>query len=258
MTSFDIYPAIDLRRGQVVRLELGDPTRETVFGDDPAAAARRWLAAGATWLHVVNLDGAFAEAERANWDALRAIAGGGARVQFGGGLRTRDDVAAALAAGVARVVLGTAALESPALLAAAVAEFGAARVAVGIDARDGRVRVRGWQTATALTPLDVALAARQAGVRTIIYTDIARDGVLSGVNAAATVALAAASGLDVIASGGVSDLADVARLAALAPAAAPGRLAGVIIGRALYDGRIDLAQAIKGRDGTTDYTDYTD
>ena len=255
MIPFDIYPAIDLRRGRVVRLELGDPTRETVFGDDPAAAARRWLAAGATWLHVVNLDGAFAEAGRANWEALRAIAAaGGARVQFGGGLRTRDDVAAALAAGVARVVLGTAALESPALLVAAVAEFGAARVAVGVDARDGRVRVRGWQTATALSPLDVALAAREAGVRTVIYTDIARDGVLSGVNAAATVALAAASGLEVIASGGARDLDDMTRLVTLAPDAAPGCLAGVIIGRALYDGRIDLAQAIElcRRDGTID------
>ena len=252
MTSFDIYPAIDLRRGQVVRLELGDPARETVFGDDPAAAARRWIDAGAMWLHVVNLDGAFAEEGRANWEALRAIVAiGGARVQFGGGLRARDDVAAALNAGVARVVLGTAALESPELLAAVVAEFGAARVAVGIDARDGRVRVRGWQTATALTPLDVALAARQAGVQTIIYTDIARDGVLSGVNGAATAALAAASGLDVIASGGVSDLDDVARLVALAPTAAPGRLAGVIIGRALYDGRLDLWEAIQ-RTGTTD------
>ncbi len=246
MTTFDIYPAIDLRHGRVVRLELGDPTRETVFGDDPAAAARRWLAAGATWLHVVNLDGAFAEAGRANWEALRAITGvGGARVQFGGGLRARDDVAAALVAGVARVVLGTAALESPEMLAAAVAEFGAARVAVGVDARDGQVRVRGWQTATALSPLDVALAAQEAGVRTIIYTDIARDGVLSGVNVEATVALATASGLEVIASGGARDLEDVARLMALAPAAAPGRLAGVIIGRALYDGRIDLAQAIE-------------
>ncbi len=252
MTSFDIYPAIDLRRGQVVRLELGDPARETVFGDDPAAAAQRWIDAGAMWLHVVNLDGAFAEEGRANWEALRAIVAiGGARVQFGGGLRGRDDVAAALNAGVARVVLGTAALESPELLAAAVAEFGAARVAVGIDARDGRVRVRGWQTATALTPLDVALAARDAGVQTIIYTDIARDGVLSGVNGAATAALAAASGLDVIASGGVSDLDDVARLVALAPTAAPGRLAGVIIGRALYDGRLDLWEAIQ-RTGTTD------
>ena len=245
MTLFDIYPAIDLRHGQVVRLELGDPLRQTVFGDDPAATARRWFAAGATWLHVVNLDGAFAEAGQANWAALRAIAAaGGARVQFGGGLRTVDDVAAALAVGVDRVVLGTAALESPDLLAAAVAAFGAARVAVGIDARDGRVRVRGWQTETDRSPLDVALAAREAGARTIIYTDIARDGVLSGVNGAATAALAAASGLDVIASGGARDVADVAQLAALAAAAAPGRLVGVIIGRALYDGRIDLREVL--------------
>ena len=204
MSLFDIYPAIDLRHGRVVRLELGDPTRETVFGDDPAAAARRWVDAGATWLHVVNLDGAFAEAGQANW----------------------------------------AALESPDLLTAVVAEFGAARVAVGIDARDGRVRVRGWQTASDRSPLDVALAARAAGVRTIIYTDIARDGVLSGVSGAATAALAAASGLDVIASGGARDVADVAQLAALAAAAAPGRLVGVIIGRALYDGRIDLREVL--------------
>ena len=246
MTPFSIYPAIDLRRGRVVRLEYGDPTRETVFGDDPAAAARRWVNAGATWLHVVNLDGAFAEAGQANWAALRAIVDvGGARVQFGGGLRTADDVAAALAAGVDRVVLGTAALESPDVLAAVVAEFGAARVAVGIDARDGRVRVRGWQTESDYGPLDVALAVREAGVQTVIYTDIARDGVLSGVNGATTVALAAASGLDVIASGGARDVADVARLMALAPTAAPGCLVGVIIGRALYDGRIDLAEAIE-------------
>lgn len=245
MSLFDIYPAIDLHHGRVVRLELGDPTRETVFGDDPAAAARRWVDAGATWLHVVNLDGAFAEAGPANWAALRAIvAAGGARVQFGGGLRSADDVTAALTAGVDRVVLGTAALESPDLLAAVVAEFGAARVAVGIDARDGLVRVRGWQTESDRSPLDVALAARAAGVRTIIYTDIARDGVLSGVNGASTAALAAASGLDVIASGGARDVADVAQLAALAAAAAPGRLVGVIIGRALYDGRIDLREVL--------------
>ena len=245
MTPFSIYPAIDLRRGRVVRLEYGDPTRETVFGDDPAAAARRWVNAGATWLHVVNLDGAFAEAGQANWAALRAIVDvGGARVQFGGGLRTVDDVAAALAAGVDRVVLGTVALESPDVLAAVVAEFGAARVAVGIDARDGRVRVRGWQTESDHGPLDVALAVREAGVQTVIYTDITRDGVLSGVNGAATAALAAASGLDVIASGGARDVADVAQLAALAAAAAPGRLVGVIIGRALYDGRIDLREVL--------------
>ncbi len=245
MTGFDIYPAIDLRRGRVVRLELGDPARETVFGDDPAATAARWRDAGARWLHVVNLDGAFAEAGAANWAALAAIvAAGGARVQFGGGLRALDDVAAALDVGVARAVLGTAALESPELLAAAVAQFGPERVAVGIDARDGRVRVRGWQAATAVSPAALALSARAAGVTTIIYTDIARDGVLAGVNAAATAALAATTGLDVVASGGARDLGDLERLLALGPAAAPGRLAGVILGRALYDGHIDLAAAL--------------
>jgi len=245
MTGFDIYPAIDLRRGRVVRLELGDPARETVFGDNPAAMAGRWRDAGARWLHVVNLDGAFAEAGAANWAALAAIvAAGGVRVQFGGGLRTLDDIAAALDSGAARVVLGTAALASPELLAAAVARFGPERVAVGIDARDGRVRVRGWQAETAVTPAALALGARAAGVTTLIYTDIARDGVLTGVNAGATAALAAASGLAVIASGGARDLGDVARLLALAPTAAPGRLAGVILGRALYDGHIDLAAAL--------------
>lgn len=245
MTGFDIYPAIDLRRGRVVRLQLGDPARETVFGDDPAATAGRWRDAGARWLHVVNLDGAFAEAGAANWAALAAIvAAGGARVQFGGGLRSLDDIAAALDGGVARAVLGTAALESPELLAAAVAQFGPERVAVGIDARDGRVRVRGWQAETAVTPAALALSARAAGVTTIIYTDIARDGVLAGVNAAATAALAATTGLDVIASGGARDLDDVARLLALGATAAPGRLAGVILGRALYDGHIDLAAAL--------------
>ncbi|HOU40498.1 MAG TPA: HisA/HisF-related TIM barrel protein [Promineifilum sp.] len=245
MTGFDIYPAIDLRRGRVVRLELGDPARETVFGDNPAAMAGRWRDAGARWLHVVNLDGAFAEAGAANWAALAAIvAAGGVRVQFGGGLRTLDDIAAALDSGAARVVLGTAALASPELLAAAVARFGPERVAAGIDARDGRVRVRGWQTETAVTPAALALSARAAGVTTVITTDIARDGVLTGVNAEATAALAAASGLAVIASGGARDLGDVARLLALAPTAAPGRLAGVILGRALYDGHIDLAAAL--------------
>ena len=245
MTAFDIYPAIDLRRGRVVRLALGDPARETVFGDDPAAMAARWTAAGARWLHVVNLDGAFAEAGRANWDALAAsVAQGGARVQFGGGLRTMADVAAALDGGVARVVLGTAALESPALVAAAVARFGAGRVAVGVDARDGRVRVRGWRAETAVTPLELARRGAAAGGGAILYTDIARDGMLSGIDAAATAALAAGSGLPVIASGGARDLGDVERLLALAPAAAPGRLAGVILGRALYDGHIDLAVAL--------------
>lgn len=240
MMTFDIFPAIDLRRGRVVRLQLGDPDRETAYGDDPAAVARRWLAAGANWLHVVNLDGAFNEAGDENWAALGNIAVLGARVQFGGGLRTLAHVARAVDAGVTRVVLGTAALETPELAAKAVARFGAARVAVGIDARDGLARTRGWQTATAVTPVELARSMAAAGIATAIYTDISRDGVLSGVNVADTAALAAASGLAVIASGGVRSLDDVAALRARAGAG----IAGVIIGRALYEGQVDLAAAL--------------
>lgn len=240
MMTFDIYPAIDLRHGRVVRLQWGDADRETAYGDAPAAVARRWLAAGATWLHVVNLDGAFAEAEDDNWAALAHVTAVGAQVQFGGGLRTIADVARAFDAGVARVVLGTAALERPEMAAEAVARFGAARVAVGIDARGGLVRTRGWQTATAVTPIELARMMAAAHIQTAIYTDISRDGVLSGVNVADTAALAAASGLAVIASGGVCSLADVADLRARVSAG----IAGVIIGRALYEGQVDLAAAL--------------
>ena len=237
--AFHIYPAIDLRHGRVVRLELGDPTRQTVFSDDPLAKAGHWLAAGAGRLHVVNLDGAFAEAGRANWAALARLGKLAARIQFGGGLRTMADVSAALACGVWRVVLGTAALENPELVAEALVRFGPARVAVGIDARDGRVRTRGWQTETNVSPVELGITMGKMGLRTVIYTDIARDGVLSGVNVSATAALAAATGLEIIASGGVSSLADVTRLRAHAPG-----VGGVIIGRALYDNRVDLAAAV--------------
>lgn len=238
--TFDIYPAIDLRRGRVVRLQWGDPNRETAYGDDPAAVARRWLAAGASWLHVVNLDGAFAEAGDDNWAALADITALGARVQFGGGLRLMPDLGRAFEAGVTRVVLGTAALERPELAAEAVARFGPARVAVGIDARDGLVRTRGWQAGTAVTPVALAQSMAVLGVSTIIYTDISRDGVLTGVNVADTAALAESSGLAVIASGGVRSLSDVAALRARSAAG----VAGVIIGRALYEGQVDLAAAL--------------
>ncbi|WP_374686370.1 1-(5-phosphoribosyl)-5-[(5-phosphoribosylamino)methylideneamino]imidazole-4-carboxamide isomerase [Promineifilum sp.] len=244
--TFDIYPAIDLRHGRVVRLERGDPARQTVFGHDPAATGRRWVEAGAAWLHVVNLDGALAEAGADNWAALDRLANLGARVQFGGGLRAMADIEAALELGVSRVLLGTAALENPQLVAEALARYGPARVAVSIDARDGRVHTRGWQTQTAVAPLDLALAMRDAGVEVVTYTDISRDGVLTGVNVEATAELAHASGLDVIASGGVNSLDDIARLGAVAAGrgSGVGRVAGVIIGRALYDGKLDLADAL--------------
>ncbi|MBP6015408.1 MAG: 1-(5-phosphoribosyl)-5-[(5-phosphoribosylamino)methylideneamino]imidazole-4-carboxamide isomerase [Candidatus Promineofilum sp.] len=239
--DFTIYPAIDLRQGRVVRLQLGDPDRQTIFGDDPVAVAGRWLDAGARWIHVVNLDGAFAEEASANWAALERLGKLPVRLQFGGGIRATAEVDRALACGVSRVVLGTAALERPALVAESIERFGGECVAVGIDAREGRVRTRGWKHETAVTPSDLAGEMGHLGVRTIIYTDISRDGVLSGVNVATTVALAEASGLEVIASGGVNSLADVG---AIVKEAASG-IGGVIIGRALYEGQVKLAAALE-------------
>jgi phosphoribosylformimino-5-aminoimidazole carboxamide ribotide isomerase len=244
--TFDIYPAIDLRHGRVVRLERGDPTRQTVFGHDPVAVGRRWVEAGAAWLHVVNLDGALAEEGADNWAALDRLANLGARVQFGGGLRAMSDIEAALELGVSRVVLGTAALENPRLVTEALARYGASRVAVSIDARDGWVRTRGWQTETTVSPRELAQAMHAAGVGLITYTDINRDGILTGVNVEATVELARASGLDVIASGGVNSLEDITRLRGIASSegVGAGRVVGVIIGRALYDGKLDLTEAL--------------
>nr|MBP7592975.1 1-(5-phosphoribosyl)-5-((5-phosphoribosylamino)methylideneamino)imidazole-4-carboxamide isomerase [Chloroflexota bacterium] len=209
--------------------------------DDPAAMGRQWLAAGAEWLHVVNLDGAFDEAGAANWAALPQLTRLGAQVQFGGGIRALADVARALEAGAARVILGTTAVENPALVAEAIAQFGAERIVVGIDARDGRVKTRGWLHDTAVTPAQLGQQMKESGVQTIIYTDISRDGVLTGVNAAATAQLAQATGLRVIASGGVAALDDITRCAALAGQG----VVGVITGRAIYDGRLDLHTAFQ-------------
>lgn len=238
--AFDIYPAIDLRHGRVVRLQLGDPERQTVFSDDPLEIATRWIDAGARWLHVVNLDGAFAESGRENWSVLEQFGRLPVRIQFGGGLRTAAEVEAALSKGVSRVVLGTAALENPELVSILLQEFGSTRIAIGIDARDGFVRIRGWQAQTQATPLEVARSMALLGVRTIIYTDISRDGILSGVNVTATTELAGQTGLEVIASGGVSSLDDLALLRSQAGSG----IGGVIIGRALYEGQVDLSAAL--------------
>ena len=238
--TFVVYPAIDLRRGRVVRLERGDPERQTVFGDDPRAVGERWVAAGATWLHVVNLDGAFQEGGAANWEALASLTALDAQIQFGGGLRILEDVERAVNHGVDRVVLGTAAVENPDLVEEALARFGAERVAVGIDARDDIVRTRGWQAEGGLEATVLAQQMAALGVTTAVHTDISRDGVYAGVNAAASATLAQASGLRVIASGGVASLEDVRRAAAYAQQG----VVGVIAGRALYEGRLDLAEAL--------------
>jgi phosphoribosylformimino-5-aminoimidazole carboxamide ribotide isomerase len=237
-TPFIVYPAIDLRGGSVVRLQEGDPNRQTVYGADPAEAARRWIAHGARWLHVVNLDGAFGEAGGANLralqDILRAAAPAGVPVQFGGGLRSAESIQAALELGVARVVLGTAVIEQPALLADALRRWGAERVAAGLDARDGLVQVRGWQSATPVEAAALARSLAQGGLSWLIFTDIARDGLQSGLNLAATAALAEGAGLNVIASGGGRGMQDARQ------AKAAG-LAGVIVGRALYEAAVDPA-----------------
>lgn len=234
-----IYPAIDLRGSKVVRLKYGDPNQQTIFDDDPIAVAQHWAEAGARWLHVVNLDGAFGDETGANRELLTSLASLGPQVQFGGGLRTLAEVERALSLGVARVVLGTLAIERPDVLRQAVERFGPERIAAGLDARSGQVKTRGWQTDSGLDLFEAGRRVRALGVEIAIHTDIARDGDLSGVNAEASAMLARATGLRVIASGGVSSLPDLRRLRGAAG------IDGVIIGRALYTGAIDLKSALE-------------
>ena len=249
MSSFVVYPAIDLRRGRVVRLAQGDPSRETTDSSDPALVALDWQAAGATWLHVVNLDGAFGEVagteESGNAQALARIVRPSLRVQFGGGLRDLASVARALELGVSRVVLGTAFVEDPDFVTAALREFGPERVAVGIDAREGVAQIRGWKEAAGVQASELAYRWAGLGGRWLIFTDISRDGMGCGVNVEATVALARATGLDVIASGGVRSLTDVERVR-------DAGLAGVIVGRALYEGQVRLEDALALGQGIND------
>ena len=241
MSKFTIFPAIDLRNGRIVRLERGDPEKETVFGTNPVKMAQKWLDAGAKWLHVVNLDGAFDEAGAANWEALGAIGKLEAKVQFGGGIRSLDDIARALDAGAKRIILGTMAIEQPNMVSQAIDKFGKNKIVVGIDAYNGRVKTRGWLKDTAVNPVSLGKEMKERGVKTIIYTDIARDGLLGGVDVQATVQLSRVTGLQIIASGGVASLEDIQRCRAQAEHG----LVGVITGRAIYDGRVDLEEAFK-------------
>ncbi len=239
--SFIVYPAIDLRDGKVVRLKEGDPARMTSYSDDPMQTARKWLSMGARWLHVVNLDGAFGESDPSNRVALDSILNVAkefdAHVQFGGGMRSLEAIENAITLGVSRVVLGTIAIEQPEVVQDALKKFGAEKIAVGIDARDGHVRVRGWKDDSGISATDLALQMRTLGLGTVIFTDVSRDGMGHGLNISATRALADVSGLDVIASGGVHTLDDVM-------AAKEAGLSGVIVGRALYEGTIDLKEAL--------------
>lgn len=233
-----LYPAIDLKDGQCVRLLRGDMAQATVFGADPAAQARAFAQAGCRWLHLVDLNGAF-EGAPVNGAAVEAIlAAVTVPVQLGGGIRDRAKLERWLERGVSRVILGTAAVRDPGFVRAAAAAW-PGRVAVGIDARAGMVAVEGWAETTDMTATDLARRFEDAGVAAIVYTDIERDGAMQGPNVAATAALAHAVAIPVIASGGVSSLAD---LQALKDSGAP--LDGAISGRALYEGKLDLAEAV--------------
>ena len=238
--TLTLYPAIDLKGGQVVRLQRGEMAQATVYADDPGEQARRFGATGFRWVHVVDLDGAFA-GRPANAAAVEAILAAvpGLSVQLGGGIRSMAVLEAWLAGGVTRVILGSAAVKDPAFARAACRAH-PGRVALGIDARDGMVATEGWAETSGVSALDLARRFEDAGAAAIIYTDIDRDGMLGGVNLDATLALARAVAVPVIASGGVASIDD---LAALASVARDG-IEGVIIGRALYDGRIDPVRAL--------------
>lgn len=270
-----IYPAIDLRRGRCVRLRKGDPNAETVFGEDPAQMARHWVSQGAQWLHVVNLDGAF-DANQTKIDALQrspriliqfpgldqpqskfqaaidklsinlqrlhqirqAIS---TSMQFGGGLRTFTDIELAFKLGANRVVLGTIAVEDPDLVRSAINKWGAEKIIVSMDARDGKIATRGWQKTSDIDVIELGHHMHALGVRRVLFTDIARDGMLSGVNVEASARLGDVTDLQVIASGGVANIDDIERL----KAHEHYNIDGVIAGQALYTGNLDLASAIE-------------
>jgi phosphoribosylformimino-5-aminoimidazole carboxamide ribotide isomerase len=234
-----LFPAIDLKNGEAVRLEQGDMARATIFHRDPAEQARAFASQGFEYLHIVDLDGAFAGRPMNAAAVERILAGVRIPVQLGGGIRDRATIEGWLAKGVARVVIGTAAVRDPALVKEAAKKF-PSRIAVGLDARDGKVAVAGWAETSELSVVEIAGRFEDAGVAAIIYTDIARDGMLQGLNLDATIALANAVSIPVIASGGLASLDDIRAL--LAPRAK--KLAGAIAGRALYDGRLDAAAAL--------------
>ncbi len=232
-----ILPAIDLRGGRCVRLVQGDYARETVFGDDPAATAKRWVGAGATFLHIVDLDGA-RDGRPVNGDSIRQIVqAAGVPCQLGGGLRSEADIELALGWGVARVVLGTRALQDPAWFESICRKF-PGKIVAGIDAKEGKVATHGWLQVGELTALELARKVAAWPIAALVYTDISRDGMLAGPNLDAMAEMATSVNVPVIASGGVTSLDDVRRLAERG-------LAGCIIGRAIYEGRIDLSAAIQ-------------
>lgn len=236
-----IIPAIDLRGGRCVRLLQGRRDQETVYSDDPAEMARRWQDEGAQYLHLVDLDGAF-EGESRNLTAVRRILEVlDVPAELGGGIRDVGAVSRLLALGLDRVILGTVAVSNPEVVAQAIDRFGGERIVVGIDARDGRVAVKGWEEVSEMPAVELALRMKGVGVERVVYTDVSRDGMMTGPNADATKRLAMESGLKVIASGGVSCVEDIRRVAMLEPFG----VEGIIVGKALYEGTVDLREALR-------------
>lgn len=240
-----IFPAIDLREGKCVRLRQGRDDERTVYATDPVAVARLWWEKGAPWLHVVDLDGAFAGEPRQLDLVKRIVESVPIPVQLGGGMRTLEQIKAALDSGVARVVLGTVAVSDPELVRRACLEFGKERIAVGLDARDGLVAVRGWKDVAPRHFLDVALEIRELGVERLIFTDTSRDGMLLGPNFQAIKELGRSTGMRLIASGGISSIDDLVELKKLEP----DGVEGAILGKALYEGKIQLEEAVSVASG---------
>jgi len=235
-----IFPAIDLKSGRCVRLLRGEADSETVYSDDPVSVAQSFANAGAEWLHVVDLDAAFT-GNSSNRQVIEDIVTNvGIAVQVGGGMRTENDVESMLNSGVRRVIIGTAAVENPQLARSVIEKHGAEAIAIGLDARDGHLATRGWTDVSEIDATEFARQLAGLGARWVIYTDIGRDGTLLGPNLEATRRLASASGLNVIASGGVSSLDDLRRIRELAPFG----VAGAIIGKALYEGKFTLTEAL--------------
>jgi phosphoribosylformimino-5-aminoimidazole carboxamide ribotide isomerase len=240
--SLTLYPAIDLRHGRCVRLEQGAADRETIYDTDPLRVAEEFVRQGAEWIHVVDLDAAFGDGS--NRELIGELAGAvPARIQTGGGLRTERDLEDVLAGPIARAVIGTAAIESPDVVRDAIRRWGAERVCVGLDARGRRPAVRGWRQESGADLMEIARGLRDLGVTTFLYTDIARDGMFAGPNLATSLELAAETGADVIVSGGVGGPEDIDAVRA-AGEAHPG-IVGVIVGKAIYEGRLGVAEALR-------------